>query len=388
MGLLTTNADSGRRRARLARELTVIAALGIIAALPLAAWPQGAPPAAEASAATNKPQAQARAPAEPVAEEAAQAEPSDQKTTKKYPVRNGTAAYGRTEEFEKKKTADGEIEIQRVRSPSYSGDPNVLYEQQTRTKKLPDGSLEREYILKNPDGSGRMAPIEIIREKVRTNGEVTTTERELLRQDYSGHWQPLRKERVTQTGEEKARRSVKEVREPNLSGDWKVVDRTVTSEKSTETGKTTHAVRQTPNAYGKLADYEVREESTKKDGDKESKEVVVRRRDTQDTDNPKFFLVERTRTEQAKSADGKVTRKSVTESDLVGEGASRNVTPGGPKVVEERVEQETTAADGSTRRTVTVKERGAVNREMRHTAQIVQETDSNGNVRQILIPSR
>jgi len=49
---------------------------------------------------------------------------------------------------------------------------------------------------------------------------------------------------------------------------------------------------------------------------------------------------------------------------------------------------ETTAADGSTRRTVSVKERGAVDRDLRPTGQIVQGKDSKGNVRQILIPSR
>jgi hypothetical protein len=72
----------------------------------------------------------------------------------------------------------------------------------------------------------------------------------------------------------------------------------------------------------------------------------------------------------------------------VADGASRNVTPGANKVVEEKVEEETTAADGTTRRVVNVKERGAVNRELRPSGQIVQETDSKGNVRQILIPSR
>jgi len=47
-----------------------------------------------------------------------------------------------------------------------------------------------------------------------------------------------------------------------------------------------------------------------------------------------------------------------------------------------------TLPDGTTRRVVNVKGRGAVNRELQPTAQIVQATDSKGNVRQILIPSR
>ena len=198
----------------------------------------------------------------------------------------------------------------------------------------------------------------------------------------------MRKERITQTEEEENSKSVKEVRERNISGDWKIVDRTVTTEKTSEKGTTARAVRQTPNAYGQLADFEVREEKTTKDGDKGSKEVSVRRRDTQDTHNPKFFLVERTRTEETKSADGKVTRKSVTESDLVGQGASRNITPGASKVVEEKTEVETTNSDGSTRRVVSVKERGSVDRELQPSGRVVQQTDSKGNVRQIYIPSR
>ena len=376
-------ADDGGRTWGRALGLALVAALGMTAVLPLAARPQDEPPAAEADAPDPKAQAEEGTPA---AEETP--EPSDKKTSESHQARSGTATYSHIEEVETKKTADGEIEIQRVREPNYSGDTRVRLEREVRTRKLPDGTIEKEYVIRNPDGSGRMMPIEIIREKIRTNGEATTTEREVLRQDYSGHWQPQRKERVTETGEEKDRKSVKEVREKNLSGDWKVVDRTVTSEKVSESGRTARAVRQTPNAYGELADYEVREENTNKDGDKESKEVVVRRRDTQDTHNPKFFLAERTRTEQTKAADGKVTRKSVTESDLQEEGASRNVTPGSPKVVQEKVEVETTAADGSTRRTVSVKERGAVDRDLRPTGQIVQGKDSKGNVRQILIPSR
>lgn len=363
--------------------VALLAAFGMIECEPLGARPQDEPPAQEAGAAEKT------QPEETPAEEPAeQAEPQDEKDSKTHQVRNGTAAYGHTEEIEKKKTADGEIETRRLRSPAYSGDRRVVHETEIRTKKLPDGSTERELVLRNPDGSGRMMPIEIIREKSRTVGGVTTTEREALKQDPSGRWQPHRKERVTQTGEDKDRRSVKEVRERNLSGDWKVVDREVTTEKSSEAGKTSRAVRQTPNVYGELADFEVREEKSTTDGDKKSSEVSVRQRDTQDTHNPRFFLVERTRTEQNKTADGKVTRKIVTESDLVSQGASRNITPGADKVVEERTEEETTGADGSTRRTVAVKERGSVDRELRPAGKVVQETDSKGNVRQIYLPAR
>jgi hypothetical protein len=147
-------------------------------------------------------------------------------------------------------------------------------------------------------------------------------------------------------------------------------------------------VRQVPDSSGRLADYEVRQERITKEGDKETTDTSLQRRDMQDTHQSKLILVERTRSEQTKSADGRVTKKSTTESDYVGGGASRNVTPGAPKVVEEKTEEEVPGPEGASRRTVTVKERGAANREMRPAAKIVQETDSKGNVRQIFIPAR
>lgn len=384
MNLLATYANYGHHARRISLIVALIVTMGWVAPK-LAARPQEEPPPAEADASEKKTEAQDGAATEPPQEETG---PAEEKSRKTYPVRNGTANYGRTEELEKKKTANGEVEIRRVRAPSYDGDRRVLYENEARTRKLPDGSIEKETVLKNPDGSGRMVPIEIIREKVRTTESGIVTEREMLKPDSSGQWRPLRKELITQTGDKSDLKSVKEVRERNLSGDWKVVDRTVTSEKASEAEKSMRSTRQKPDAYGELADYEVREENTSKDGDKETSEVSVRRRDTQDTHEPRFFLVERTKTEQTKSAEGKVVRKSVTESDLVDQGASRNVTPGASKVVEEKTEVETTDADGSTHRTVTVKERGAVNREMRSPGRVVQETDSSGNVRQILIPSQ
>lgn len=311
-----------------------------------------------------------------------------QNSRKIYNLRNGTFAYGRSEESERKKTADGEIETQRVRMPTYGGDRRVQMEREVRTRRLPDGSIEKEYVLKNPDGGDRLVPTEIIREKIRKDGDSTTVERETLRPDYAGHWQPIRKERVNSTGPEAGRQSVKEVREQTLSGDWKLVDRQVTTEKSAEGAKESRSVRQLPDAYGRLADYEVRQERTSKEGGKETTDVSVQRRDTQESIHPKFFLVEHTKTEQTKAADGKVVRKSTTESDLLAGGASRNVTPGAPRVVSEKVEEETPNASGASRKTVSLKDRGAVDHELRPAHQVVQETDKNGNVRQIFIPAR
>jgi hypothetical protein len=321
-------------------------------------------------------------------QEPAPKEPATQNTRKTYETGNGTFTYGRSVETEKKKTADGEIETQRVRAPSYGGDNRVMMEREVKTRKLPDGTIEKEYVLKNPDGSDRMVPTEVIREKIRTDGKTTTIDREVLRPNYDGNWQPTRKERMTETGPESSRQTVKEVREQNETGDWKVVDREVKTEKSAERSKESRSVRQVPDASGRLADYEVRQEHTAKEGDKEITEISVHRRDPQDTDHPKFFLVERTKTEQTKSADGRTTKKSTTESDLLDGGATHNATAGAPKVTGEKVEEDVTSPDGSSRKTVTVKERGVATREMSSPSQIVQETDKNGNVRQIFIPAR
>jgi hypothetical protein len=46
------------------------------------------------------------------------------------------------------------------------------------------------------------------------------------------------------------------------------------------------------------------------------------------------------------------------------------------------------AADGASRKVTAVEERGAVDREMRPSRQVIQETDSSGHVRQIFIPMR
>jgi len=351
------------------------------------------------AAAPAQDQASPQAPAEKQGEQQAQPETkaeepapppeeSDQKRSRTYTVRNGSVTYGRTEESEKKKTADGEIETQRVRMPSYAGDRRVVMEREVRTKTLPDGTVEKEYVLKNPDGADRLVPTEIIRERIRKSGDSTTIERETLKPDYAGHWTATRKEQVTESGTKESKESVKEVREPTLSGDWRVVDRQVTSEKASEGAKESRSVRQVPDAYGRLSDYEVKQERTTTADGKEKREVTTTRRDSQDTDHPKFFLVEHTVSEQAKTPEGKTTTKSTTESDVLAGGAARNITPGAPRLVEEKVEVETPGKDGASRKITTVRERGAVDRELRPSHDVIQETDRDGHVRQIFIPLR
>ena len=335
------------------------------------------PKAAEEKTAEKKPE-----------EEKAPEPAPEPKSSKSFAVRNGTFSYSRTEETERKTTRDGDIETQRLRMPAFGGDHRVVMEREVRTKKLPDGTVEKEYVLKNPDGSDRLVPTEIIRERIKKSGESTSVEREVLRPDYAGHWTPIRKERETGAGSAAARTSVKEVRERSITGDWRVVDRQTTSEKSAEGKKESRTVRQVPDAYGRLADYEVRQERVTTASGKETREVSLRRRDFQDTVNPKFYLVERTVSEQASTPQGKTTVKSAKESELVAGGAARDLSSFKPRVVEEKVQETAPGKGGSTQTVEKVKERGAADPSLRPAYQVVQETDRSGNVRQIFVTLR
>ena len=343
--------------------------------------------AAKAKASTPK-AAQPKAAEQQVPQEEAvqPQEEGPQSTRAAYPVRNGGGTYERIEESERHKTPDGEVETQRVRMPSWGGTRDVLMEREIRTRKLPDGSVEKEYTLKNPDGGDHMVPIEIVREKIKKNGDNTTTEREVLKPGYDGRWTPTRKEMVKETGPESARQSVKEVREPTLSGDWKVVNRETTTTKSSGDSKESRTVEQLPDSYGRLSDYEVREEKSTAGEGGDTREVSVRRRDLQDTDHPKMILVGRTVTNQTKSADGKVTTKSVIVSDLQAGEATRNLAASGPQTVEETTEVESSGPGGRTTKVTDVKRRGEAGTGMRPAYQVVQEKDRDGNVRQVFIP--
>ena len=364
------------------RKFFALLPVGSVVLLVLLTWIPGLLRAQSSKPQAAKPKA---AEQEPPKEEAVQEE-GPQNTRTAYPVRNGGVTYQRIEETEKRKTPDGEVETQRVRMPSWGGTRDVLMEREIRTRKLPDGTVEKEYVLKNPDGGDHMVPIEIIRERIKKNGEATTTEREVLKPGYDGRWTPARKETVNESGPESARQTVKEVREPTLTGDWKVVNRETTTAKSSGDSKESRTVQQLPDSYGRLSDYEVREEKTSAEEGRETHEVSVRRRDLQDTDHPKMILVERTATNQTKSADGKVTTQSVTESDLLAGGATRNVAASGPQTVEETAEVESPGAGGNSKKVIEVKRRGVVDSGMRPAYQVVQETDRDGNVRQIFIP--
>ncbi len=307
-----------------------------------------------------------------------------EKNRKTYTVRNGSVTYGRVEESERRLTPEGTIEKERVRMPSWDGDRRVLMEREIRTKKLADGTVEKEYVLKNPDGAEHLVPVEIIHERIKKNGDSTTVEREVLKPDIEGHWKALRKETLRETGPEAAKQKVREVRVPTIAGGWQVVDREVTRQTSSQDAKELHSVRQLPDAYGRLADYEVRQERTATEKGRETHAVTLLRRDFQDTDHSKFYLVERTVSERHKSADGKVTFNSTTESDLLAGGATRNAASGRPQPVEARSVEE---VPGQARRTM-VKESGVADPRLRPSYQVIEETDREGHVRQVFIPLR
>ena len=336
-----------------------------------------------------KAQTQEGAASPEASKEAGKEKPSaPEHVSRTYDVRNGNDVYHRTEESDRKKTADGEVETERVRMPSWNGDNRLLMERETRTKTLPDGTVEKEYVLKNPDGANHLVPIEIIRERITKSGDKTSIERETLKPDAGGEgWTPVRKEHVDETGSGAATRSVKEVRQPSAAGDWSVVDREVTSTKASPDGKESHSVRQLPDAYGRLADYEVKDERTSKSaGAGETHEVTLSRRDFAETDHPKFYLVQRTVTHDS-TANGKQVVTSTTESDLVSVGASRNARSAHPEFVSERTEV-VTKDQGTEQKVVSVKERTVGDpTALRPSYQVIQETGKDGHVRQVFIPS-
>jgi hypothetical protein len=309
------------------------------------------------------------------------------KTTKSYAVQNGSDTYTRTETTERTKTADGEVETQQVTMPRWEGDPGVVAEKEIRTKKLPDGTVEKEYILKNPDSDGRLVPIEITRETIKKSGDSTTVEREVTKPDLDGNWNTWQRENQTETGSESARKITKEVLQPTATGEWGVVDREETSAKSSKTGQESRSVRQIPDANGQLADYEIREEHTSNQPGKSTGDVVVQRRDFSQSDPNQFILVEHTTSQRTTSQDGKVVTNSTTESDLLAGGAHRNLDPGPSRVVEQKTEEETVGKDGSRQVVTKVDERGVGDPGLRPSYQVIKETDAKGNVRQVFIPT-
>ncbi|HEV2495943.1 MAG TPA: hypothetical protein VG204_23165 [Terriglobia bacterium] len=377
------------RWTRLVSLLTVglVSAAGALWAVPR---PQQAPQQAAGQAApSNAQQDKSQKPASDKKQDTAAKPAVPESSRRVYSVRDGTEVYYRSEETDRKPTKDGEVETQTIRQPSFNGDNRVLLQNEVRTKNLPDGTVEKEYVTKNTDGANHLEPTEMVRERIKKSGDKTTVERETLTSDGEGHWNTVRKEQVNESGTDAARKSVKEVMLPDASGGWSVVDREVTSEKKTKQGDESHTVRQIPDAYGHMSDFEVKDESTTSKDGKETHQVSLSRRDSQDTDHPKLQLVDKTTQVKTTSPDGKqVTIHTTKESDLLDGGTTRNPESSHPQVVEDSTETVTKTANGGEKKVVNVKERTAGNpNSVRPSYQVTTETDKDGNVRQVFLPS-
>jgi hypothetical protein len=309
----------------------------------------------------------------------------DRYEKKTFVDQNGTQLLARTLETEHHVTSDGEIDIQRYRAPSWAGDERVSWEREVRTRKQPDGTVEKEYVLRNPDGTGQLVPIRIIREKATPAGDSTVVHREILQRLGGGELQAVQKEQITEKGPDNATQVFKEVqRLDTASHEWQTVERETSSVSTTTIGnatkKETKSVRQTPNAYGGVTDYERRQERTVSSGGKETHEATVYRRDNSTSDPDRFFLLDHT-TETTAIAPGNTTRNVVRESE-------RNMYSHNPEVVSEQTVEEKTAPDGSRQTVTNVRERTASDPSVvRAVYTVVEESNSTGYVRRIFIPA-
>ena len=374
------------------RTFASLLAIGLACSLQALSAPPTQQATAQATTQQDKSQPQKpqpdKAQADKVKQDGAAAKPAVPSSSRSvYSVTNGTSTYYRTVETDRKPTKDGEVDTQRVRTPSWNGDNRVLLEKEVHTKNLPDGTVEKEYVTKNTDGANREVPIEIVRERIKKSGEKTTIERETLTPDGEGHWNTVAKEQVNETGPDAARKTVNEVKRTDGAGHWQVVDRQVTTTKSTKDSKESHTVRQLPDAYGRMSDYEVKDEQTATQGGKETHQVTVRRRQFGDTDHPKFYVVDKTTQVKTTSPDGKqVTTHTTTESNPLPD-SERDARSYHPRVVEETTEVDTKGPNGE-KKVVDVKDRNADDPNgIRPASRVVTETDKAGNVRQVYIPS-
>jgi hypothetical protein len=316
-----------------------------------------------------------------------QAQPQSER--KAYVTENGTQTIVQSEEIERKRTSDGEVEIERFRSPSWAGDNSVTWEREVRTKKLPDGTTEKEIVVKNPDGANHLSPVQVIREKITPGKDGTTVERQMLQPDYEGHWQPIQKEIITEKGRDDAKHIVKNIQQPDTTGAWQVVERQVTSSRSTAAGTETKSVRQVPDASGRLADYEQRQDRVASQAGTQTHEVTLQRRDFSDNDARQFYLVEHSTTQSTSAAPGTTTRHVVTESDLLPDSPMRNFDSTHAEVTQQRTEEIRTAPDGTKQIVTTANERTAGDpTSLRPAYSSVQQKDKSGYVRQIFIPAQ
>ncbi len=320
----------------------------------------------------------------------------DQYEKKTYVAQNGTWQWTRTIETERHVTSEGEVELQRLRAPAYEGDNSVSWEREVHTRKLSDGTVEKEYILRNQDGSGHLAPVQIIREKSISGGDSAVLQRETLERPGGADWEVIQKESVTENGPDDAKESFKAVQRLNLAThQWETVeqDKSVAST-STEGGTTeteTKSVKQTPDAWGKLADFERRQERTVSSDGKQTTESTVYRRDDSRLDPVEpahFYLLERTTSDVVAVAPGTTTRHVVRESDWLFDDHGRTYSRH-PEIVEETTAVETTTPDGSRHTETKVTARTSADAtSLRPIYTVVEDSDTAGYVRRIYIPAR
>jgi len=302
---------------------------------------------------------------------------------------NGTQRIADTLETEHKTTSEGEVEVQRFRSPSYAGDQAVIWEREVRTKKLPDGTIEKEYVVKNPDGGNHLTPVQVIREKMTPGANSSTVQREMLQPDFEGHWQPVQKEVITEQSSAGTKQTRTEIQQPDATGSWQVVDRRVTSSRPSASGEISDSVRQVPDAQGRLSDYERRQERVTQRGDTATHELTLQRRDFSDSEARQFYLVEHT-TDATNTKEGMTNRHVVTQSDMLPNSPARNYDMiGSPQVIRDQVEQTRKLPGGASETVSNVSERTAGDpTSVRPTYQVIQQKDENGYVRKIYIPAQ
>jgi len=318
----------------------------------------------------------------------------DRHEQKSYVEQNGTQKLTQTLETEHHVTSDGEVDIQRYRAPAWEGDDRVTWESEVRTRKLPDGTVEKEYVVRNPDGAGHLAAARITREKITADGDSTVVHREVLGRLGSEDWQPIQKEKIVESGPSDAKQVIKEVqRLDTVDGHWQTNERETSATSASTVGEKTqtetNSVRQSAEPYGKFRDVERRQEKTVSAGGKETHESTVYRLDTTTTESDRYLLVDHTTKEVNTVAPGNTTEHLVRESDLLFGNYQRNMESRHPEVAEEQTTAKKTAPDGSRQTVTEISGRSAADPStVRPLYKAAEESDSAGYVRRIYIPAQ
>ncbi len=317
-----------------------------------------------------------------------------QSNRRTYVEQNGTHTITETLESEYHVNGDEEVEIQRYRAPAYSGDTKIQWEREIRTRKLSDGTVEKQTILRSPDGGGTLVPVQLINQRVVSNADSTVAEREMLQQRGREDFQVVEKEKIVETRSGDTTHIVRELKQPNIEEEWKTVRReTSSSSISTVDGnkeRTFESVVQVPDASAGLGDYEKRQEHAVTRDKEQLREMIVFRRDDTTTDPGHFFLLDHSREEVSNDGSGSTDTHLIRKSLLLpGNLMSNPYSPHDPEVVEERQTVEKKGPDGSTQTVTAVRGRTAGDpTTIRPVYTIMRMVDSLGYVRQVYIPNQ